>query len=164
MFLLLTALLAAATGAEPAPAAQYSLLAHLSFGGYSLKISDANGTATASGLVASAGAVATRNLSSAFSLGALVELSDFLPDNSGAPATLGLLVGAAAVFRAGALALSGGPALSVLGDGHGAGLGLLAGVDVLVAGPVSLHGQASWRSASGGVTLFAGELGIGLVY
>jgi hypothetical protein len=160
MFLLLSALLA--TGAVPSP--QYGLLAHLSLGGYRLQLSDANGTASASALVASAGAVAARSLSPAFSLGALVELSDFLPDNSGAPATVGLLAGAAAVFRAGALVVSGGPALSVLGGGLGAGLGLLAAADVIITGPVSLHGQASWRNASGGVSLFAGELGLGLVY
>lgn len=162
----LVPLLAALLGAATEPP-HYDLLAHVSFGGYSLKLSDSNGAANAAGLVASAGAVATRSLAPAVGLGALVELSNFLPDTSGVSATPGWLVGPATVFRVGALALTGSAALSVLGGGNGLGLGLVAAADVVLVGPLSLHFQASWRDAfpSGGrVSLWAGAGGLGLVY
>ncbi len=159
---LLAALLGAATAAP-----HYDLLAHVSFGGYSLKLSDSNGAASAAGLVATAGAVATRSLSPAIGLGALVELTYFLPETSGVFSTPGFLIGPAAVFRLGALALTSSVALSVLGGGNGLGLGLVAAADVVLVGPLSLHFQASWRDdfpSGGRVSLWAGSGGLGLVY
>ncbi len=167
-FLIASLLAAPPIPAAPAPApARYGFLAHLGVGGYSLSVSDASGAASSRALLAGGGAVATRSLSPAFGLGALAELSDFLPDNSGSSALLGFLIGPAAVFRTGGLALAGGAALSALSGGNGLGLGLLAAGDVVLAGPFSLHGQLTYRNAfpSGGrVSLLAGEVGLGLVY
>lgn len=155
---------------EPRPAtaaARYGFLAHAGIGVYSLSVSDTSGAASSKASLLGLGAVATRNLSPAFGLGALAELTEFLGDSSGSAATFGLLIGPAAVFRAGALALTGGAALSVVGRGNGPGLGLIGAADVVFAGPVSLHGQLSYRDAfpSGGrVSFVAGEVGLGVVF
>lgn len=158
--------LAPAVHAEPPPA-RFTFLAHAGVGGYSLSLADANGAAGSRAVAVGGGAVATRTLLPSFGVGALAEVTGFLPDSGGSPATVGLLLGPAATFRAGPAVLTGSAALSLLDNGYGAGLGLLGAADLLLGGPVSLHGQVSFRDAfpSGGrVSFLAFALGLGLVY